>query len=118
MKTAAKSAKRPSDRTDRPAAARRELARLRAALQLHLPELKARYQIASLGVFGSYVRGQARGGSDLDVLVEFDVAPSFFEFIDLEERLGNLAGLKVDLVMKSALRPKIGERILAEVVPI
>jgi predicted nucleotidyltransferase len=69
-------------------------------------------------VFGSYVRGEARQGSDLDVLVEFEEAPSFFEFIALEDHLSDLLGVKVDLVMKSALKPRIGQEILAEVVSV
>jgi hypothetical protein len=61
------------------------------------------------------VRGQQKKRSDLDLLVEFDEAPDLFEFIDLEENLVNLLGLKVDIVTRRALRGKIGERILSEV---
>jgi predicted nucleotidyltransferase len=50
--------------------------------------------------------------------VEFDRAPTFFEFIALEDDLSRLLGVKVDLVMKSALKPRIGERILSEVVQV
>ena len=105
-------------RSNRPIAVRPQVAAFRRTLLRNLPELKARYRVASLGLFGSYVRGEARQKSDLDVLVEYDQAPSFFEFIDLEERLSGLLGVKVDLVMKRALKPRIGERILAEVVPV
>ncbi len=87
-------------------------------LRRNLPELRERYAIKSLGVFGSFVRGEQRKRSDLDILVEFDKAPSFFEFLRLEEHLSRLVGVKVDLVMKSALKPRIGERILAEVVAV
>ncbi|HXF51550.1 MAG TPA: nucleotidyltransferase family protein [Dehalococcoidia bacterium] len=87
-------------------------------LRRHLPELRERYAVKSLGVFGSYVRGEQRKRSDLDVLVEFYEAPSFFEFVRLERYLSSLVGVKVDLVMKSALKPRIGERILAETVPV
>jgi predicted nucleotidyltransferase len=111
--------KTPSrSRNNRQAAARPQLTTFRRTLQKNLPELRARYHVSSLGLFGSFVRGEARKQSDLDVLVEYDQAPSFFEFIDLEERLSSLLGTKVDLVMKSALKPRIGERILAEVVPV
>ncbi|MBI4493812.1 MAG: nucleotidyltransferase family protein [Chloroflexi bacterium] len=87
-------------------------------LRAHLPELGERYAVKKLGVFGSYVRGQQRKRSDIDILVEFERAPTLFEFVDLQQHLGALLGVKVDLVMKSALRPAIGERILAEVVPV
>jgi len=89
-----------------------------SVLREHLPELRERYGVRTLGIFGSYVRGQQRKRSDLDVLVEFDRAPSLFGFIDLRDYLTNLLGVKVDLVMKSALKPAIGQRILAEVVPV
>lgn len=89
-----------------------------ATLRAHLPELRARYGVRSLGVFGSYVRGEATPDRDLDILVEFDTTPGFFKFIELEDELGRVLGLKVDLVMQSALRPRIGEHIPAERVPV
>ena len=85
-------------------------------LRAELPELARGYNIQSLGVFGSIVRGVQRSRSDVDILVEFQRTPTFFEFIELEDRLAELLGAKVDLVMRSALKPRIGERILAEVV--
>ncbi|MGB8646930.1 MAG: nucleotidyltransferase family protein [Anaerolineae bacterium] len=93
----------------------RNVGQFKRTLRRHLPELSESYHVKSLGLFGSYVRGQANKRSDLDVLVEFEQAPSFFKFIELEERLSALLGIKVDLVMKSALKPAIGERILQEV---
>ena len=84
-------------------------------LRAHLPDLSLRYQIASLGVFGSYVRGDQRSDSDLDLLVEFREPPSLFQFIRLENELSDVLGIDVDLVMKSALKPAIGRHILEEV---
>ena len=84
----------------------------------HLPELRGRYGVRSLGLFGSYSRGVASGASDVDLLVEFDRTPSLYEFGELEDALGDLLGAKVDLVMRSALKPAIGRRVLGEVVPI
>ncbi|MFQ5874047.1 MAG: nucleotidyltransferase family protein [Dehalococcoidia bacterium] len=92
-----------------------EFARL---LHDHLPQVRERYGVTYLGVFGSYVRGEDRQGSDLDLLVEFEQAPSMFQFIDLQEYLSDLLGVKVDLVMQRALKPGIGQRILAEVVAV
>ena len=67
---------------------------------------------------GSYLRGEAKEGSDLDILVEFkpDAKISLLEFVELENYLSDLLGVKVDLVEKSALKPRIGKRILSEVV--
>lgn len=89
-----------------------------ATLRAQLPALAEQYRVNSLGVFGSYVRGEQTPKSDLDVLVTFSEAPDLIEFIGLENDLSDLLGIKVDLVMKSALKPIIGKRILAEVVPL
>ena len=87
-------------------------------LRDHLPALRERYGVKSFGLFGSYVRGEEREGSDLDLLVEFTDAPDLFEFVALGRELSELLGVTVDLVMKRALKPRIGERILEEVVAV
>jgi predicted nucleotidyltransferase len=79
-------------------------------------DLAARYQIAELGVFGSYVRNEQRPESDLDVLVTFSETPGLFTLVALEEHLSALLHIKVDLAVKTALRPRIATRILSEVV--
>ena len=93
-----------------------ELARFKRILRRHLPELRERYKVKSLGLFGSYVHGEQRKRSDLDVLVEYSEVASLFEFIGLELYLSDLLGVKVDLVMKSGLKPHIGQNILREVI--
>jgi len=87
-------------------------------LRVHLPEIYQRYNVKSLGVFGSVVRGEQEEKSDLDILVEFVSPATFFRFVEMEDYLSRLLGIKVDLVMKSALKPRIGEHVLSEVVPI
>jgi hypothetical protein len=87
-------------------------------IQEHFPSLKRDFAVRSLGLFGSYARGDAGKRSDVDLLVEFDEVPGLFEFIELENRLSKLLGKKVDLVTKDALKPAIGKIILAEVLPI
>ena len=68
-----------------------------------------------MGVFGSYVRGEQHEDSDVDVLIDFEQSPSLLKFIELENYLSDTIGIKVDLVMKRVLKPRIGENILAEV---
>ncbi len=80
--------------------------------------MSRRFHVGSLGLFGSYVRGDQRPDSDLDVLVTFDVLPSLFGLIDLENYLSDLLSVKVDLVIGDSLKPRIGERIRREVVPV
>ncbi len=85
-------------------------------LLLNKSALQERYQVRELGIFGSYVRREQTETSDVDVLVEFSETPSLLKFINLENYLSDGLGVKVDLVHKGGLKPRIGERILAEVV--
>ncbi len=96
----------------------RSLDEIKQILRQSMPEIKDRYKVKSLGIFGSYVRGEAKKSSDLDILVEFNQAPSLLEFIKMEDDLSDKLGIKVDLVMKKALRPHIGQHVLEEVVPV
>jgi uncharacterized protein len=85
-------------------------------LRQHLPELKDKYSVSYIGIFGSYIRGEQTKDSDLDILVQFDKTPGLLKYIELENYLSDLLEVKVDLVMKSSLKPNIGKRILNEVV--
>ncbi|MHA1778395.1 MAG: nucleotidyltransferase family protein [Candidatus Heimdallarchaeaceae archaeon] len=71
-----------------------------------------------MGIFGSYVRGEQRKTSDIDILVEFypEAEMDLIKFVELEEYISSLIGIKVDLVTKSALKPRIGKYILKEVI--
>ncbi|MDF0593722.1 nucleotidyltransferase family protein [Methanotrichaceae archaeon M04Ac] len=85
-------------------------------LRDEMPNLSSRYKVRSLGIFGSYARGEADEVSDIDLLVDLeDESLSLMEFIALENHLSDLLGAKVDLVERSALKPAIGRRILEEV---
>lgn len=76
-----------------------------------------RYPIKSLGVFGSYARHEAKAQSDLDVLVEFqDKSPSLLKIVHLENEMSDLLGLKVDLIEKKTLKPRILENVIKDVV--
>ena len=97
---------------------RRSANRPAAILKKQMPELTTRYQIKSLGIFGSYARNEHSKRSDLDILVEYSKTPNLFEFMDLEEYLTQLLKVKVDLVSRHALRGEIGQRILSQVVMI
>jgi predicted nucleotidyltransferase len=95
----------------------RKVNEIKEILAEHKEKLRTMFKVKEIGVFGSYVRGeQKEKGSDVDILVEFEEPVGIFEFMDLEEHLSNLLGRKVDLVSKKALKPRIGEYILKEVV--
>lgn len=85
-------------------------------LRKHKQELKKRFKLKEIGIFGSFVRGEQKKRSDIDILVEFEEPIGLFEFMDLEEYLMKILGAKVDLVSKKALKPRIGKHILQEVV--
>jgi predicted nucleotidyltransferase len=84
------------------------------------PLLRERFKVKSIGIFGSYVKGKEKKRSDLDILVEFrgSASLSLLEFVGLENYLSEILGVKVDLVEKSTLKPRIGKHILEEVVKI
>lgn len=85
-------------------------------LKEHKPILQETYKIKTLGLFGSYLRQEQTESSDLDILVEFSEIPSLLKFINLENYLSDHLGIKVDLVHKAGLKPRLGQRILEEVV--
>jgi len=87
-------------------------------LRENFPRLQREYAVRSLGLFGSYVRGEQKKSSDLDILVDFVEVPGMFRFLDLERELARLLGIRVDLVQKDALKPAIGKRILHEVLEV
>lgn len=84
-------------------------------LRKHFPLIKEKYSVSYLGIFGSYVRREQTSESDLDILVEFNEKPGLFEYIELEDYLSDLLGVKVDLVTRTGLKPNIGKRVLNEV---
>ncbi len=94
------------------------LEQIKQKLNQNLIQIKQRYHITQLGIFGSYIRGEATENSDLDILVEFEPQAKFglLTFCELENYLSELLAIKVDLVMKDGLKPNIGENILREVV--
>ncbi|HYW33514.1 MAG TPA: nucleotidyltransferase family protein [Candidatus Bathyarchaeia archaeon] len=83
-----------------------------------LPALKERYPIRSLGLFGSFARGDMSESSDLDILVDFARPVSLSRFLALEEELGQLTGRNVDLVSRESLKPHIGRNVLRDLVPV
>ena len=84
-------------------------------LKKHKPVLKGKYRVKEIGIFGSYVRGEASEKSDVDILVAFDGTIGW-EFIDLKDFLEEILGQEVDLVTANALKPQLRDEILKEVV--
>ena len=95
-----------------------QIENIKNKLRIELPILRNQYKVNTLDIFGSYVRSEQNFASDIDILVSFTEVPSLFKFIELEDYISNLLGIKVDLVMKSSLKPFIGQKIIAEAQPI
>jgi len=98
------------------AAKMRNLQDIKAKLRENKDLLNERFNVKEIGIFGSFVWGEQKETSDLDILVEFEGRVILLEIVRLERFLSELLGEKVDLVMKNSLKPRIGKHILREVV--
>jgi uncharacterized protein len=82
-------------------------------------ELRERFGVRSLALFGSVARDEATDASDVDLLVEFDRPIGYFHVFRtedfLEEKLG---GIKVDLVLRNAVIEELKEDIYGEAIEI
>ncbi|MGA2385852.1 MAG: nucleotidyltransferase family protein [Candidatus Bathyarchaeia archaeon] len=96
----------------------RSLEELKAELQELKPELKRRYKVDTIAIFGSYSRGQQTNNSDLDILVTFSQPIGLYKFIEVQQFIRKKLGLKIDLVQKGALLPMIKNQVLNEIVTV
>ncbi len=82
-------------------------------------EIEGKYKAEIIGVFGSYVRGEHKKRSDLDVLVKFHKGATLFDFVGLAIFLEEKLGIKkIDVVPFDTIRSELKEHILKEVVNI
>lgn len=79
-------------------------------------DVRQRFAVKTLAVFGSVARGEGRAGSDVDVLVAFDGPADFDRFMDLKFFLEDILGVRVDLVTDKALRPQLRPAIEREAI--
>lgn len=84
-------------------------------LKNHKQEMQDRFGVVKIGLFGSYVRDEARDDSDIDIAVELSGDRLFRKFFALESYLTNGLNKKVDLGIESALKPLVRERIANEI---
>ena len=76
-------------------------------LSQHKDEMRRRFGVRRLALFGSHARDQAKAGSDIDVLVDFDGPATSARYFGLQFFLEDLLGASVDLVTERALRPQL-----------
>jgi predicted nucleotidyltransferase len=91
---------------------------LKATINSVRPDLEGRYPIRLIGVFGSAARGEARADSDVDILVEPGPGLSLFKLGAVQLSLEEALRRPVDLVFESALKPKVRDRVRAELLPL
>ncbi len=91
-------------------------ARTLSLLAEHKQELKRRYNVADLALFGSTARDSARSDSDIDILVAFDGEATSARYFGVQFYLEDLFGRAVDLVTDKALRPELRSYIEKEAV--
>ncbi|MBC8204999.1 nucleotidyltransferase family protein [bacterium] len=82
----------------------------------HRSDIEELYKVNRIGLFGSYVRGEQKDDSDLDVLVSFSEPVSLFWLVKVEIFLSEILGIKVDLVPEKDIRIELKDGILSEAV--
>jgi len=94
------------------------LEKIKSKIKNNKSFLERKFKVKTLQLFGSFVRGENTLNSDLDILVDFTEDIDLFTFIELEDYLSNLLGVKVDLVSKRALKLRIKENVLKEAIQV
>ncbi len=82
-----------------------------SALNRHRVEMRQRFGVKHLALFGSAARDQLQEGSDIDLLVEFEGPPTFDGYMDLKDYLEALFGTKVDLATDAMVKPRLRRHI-------
>jgi len=80
------------------------------------PTLRHRFKVKEIGIFGSFVRGEQKDTSDLDLLIDFEESPGLIRYVGLQNYLSDKTGERVDLITKSGLKPRVSEHIMKEVI--
>jgi hypothetical protein len=94
------------------------LEEIKVIIAKHEDEIKGKYGLKEIGIFGSYVKGKQEETSDVDILVEFEKPVSLLQIVSLENYLSDIVGIKVDVVPKKNIRAELKESILREAVPV
>ena len=77
--------------------------------------LSLTYNLRTVGVFGSVIRGEQQDGSDIDVLVDLDLKADLLDLIGIGQYLEEQLHARVDVVPRTALRKEFRDQVLKEV---
>ncbi|MBI2110746.1 nucleotidyltransferase family protein [Candidatus Woesearchaeota archaeon] len=94
----------------------KRLKQIQSILASSKAELRKKYNVKELGIFGSYARGQQRKSSDVDILVKFNLNATIFDFVGLGNYLEEKLKIKVDVVSERGIRPELKSSIVKGVV--
>ncbi len=83
-------------------------------VQDHKDVIYNKFNVQSLSMFGSVVRGSSKPDSDVDILVSYKKTPGFFDFLNLKEYLESILERQVDLVTEKALKKQLRKQITQE----
>lgn len=97
---------------------KKSLNEIRETLNKHRDELRLKYKIKEIAIFGSYVRGEQKKKSDIDILAEFEGPISLLDLVGAELYLREILKTRVDLIPKEDVRPELKDIILKEAVSI
>ena len=79
------------------------------------PELKRKYPLTNIGVFGSYARGEATNKSDIDIAVEIDGYMGL-NFVAMADEIESLLGIKTDVIPMRSIKPEYLHQIEKEII--
>ncbi len=94
------------------------LEEIKKIINSHRTELEERFKVKSIGIFGSYVRGEATPESDIDILVEFTGPVSLLHIVSIENYISDILGIKADVVPVKNVRKELKGYILKEAISI
>ncbi|OGL40020.1 MAG: hypothetical protein A2042_00255 [Candidatus Schekmanbacteria bacterium GWA2_38_11] len=96
----------------------RTLDEIKKILAEHKEELKEKYKVKEVSIFGSYVKSEQKESSDVDILVEFEKPVSLLQIVSLENYISDFLGIKADIIPKKNIRKELKDVILSEAVPV
>lgn len=94
----------------------KNLNEIKKIINEHRLILEERFKVKNIGIFGSYVRGEQKEKSDVDIIVEFKEPVSILHIVSLENYLSDILGIKADVIPKRNIRKELENNILKETI--